>query len=461
MYLRIKQDIITKQYELSTSAGGVKNMSIQDLKNQVCQSIDDRKEDLLSLVQEIGAHAELGFKEIRTSSRVAAFLKELGLPVETGLAITGVKARLEGKSSGPTVAVLGELDGVISPDHPQVVKETRAAHACGHNLQIGTMLGAAIGLTCAGAGKELDGSVCFMGVPAEEFIEIEERMERRKKGEIHFLGGKQELVYQGAFDDIDMAMMAHAGTNMPHPTFLIGETGNGFIAKTIHYIGKATHAAAAPHEGINALNAAVLGINAMHAMRETFRDDDHVRVHFIITKGGDTVNSVPADVRLEAYVRGRSMDAINGTHTKFDRAFRSGGDAVGAKTEIVTIPGSLPLACSKNMNDIFATNAAKFVPQENIVVAPHFDGSTDMGDLCHIMPAIHPYFGGVTGALHSGDFRVVDYEAAVLLPAKVMATTVIDLLYNGAEKGRELLKAHRPLMTLEEYLRTLERYFNM
>ena len=113
------------------------------------------------------------------------------------------------------------------------------------------------------------------------------------------------------------------------------------------------------------------------------------------------------------------------------------------------------------MNDIFAKNAAKFVPQENIVVAPHFDGSTDMGDLCHIMPAIHPYFGGVIGALHSGDFRVVDYEAAVLLPAKVMATTVIDLLYNGAGKGRELLKTHRPLMTREEYLQTLERYFNI
>lgn len=436
-------------------------MNVQHLKDQVCQCIDEKKEDLLSLVREIGSHAELGFKEYRTSSVVAAFLKDLGLPVQTGLAVTGVKALLKGSRPGPTVAILGELDGVISPDHPEVVKGTNAAHACGHNLQIGTMLGAAMGLTWASAAKELDGSICFMGVPAEEFIEIQERMERRQKGEIHFLGGKQELVYQGAFDDIDMAMMVHAGTNMPHPSFMIGETGNGFIAKTIRYMGKATHAAAAPHEGINALNAAVLGINAVHSMRETFRDDDHVRVHFIITKGGDSVNTIPADVRLEAYVRGKTMDAINSTHEKFDRAFRSGGDAVGAKTEIVTIPGYLPLACSAAMNSLFEANAGRFLPQQNITTAPHFDASTDMGDICHIMPAIHPYFGGVAGALHSGDFRVVDYEAAVILPAKVMATTVIDLLCNGAEKGRELLKAHHLLMSREEYLQTLERYFNI
>jgi metal-dependent amidase/aminoacylase/carboxypeptidase family protein len=113
------------------------------------------------------------------------------------------------------------------------------------------------------------------------------------------------------------------------------------------------------------------------------------------------------------------------------------------------------------MNSLFESNAGSFLPHQNIATAPHFDASTDMGDICHIMPAIHPYFGGVAGALHSGDFRVVDYDAAVILPAKVMATTVIDLLCNGAEKGRELLKAHRPLMSREEYLQTLERYFNI
>lgn len=434
-------------------------MDSRSLKERVCGHIDDRKEELLSLVRDIGDHAELGFKEVRTSALVAEFLGGLGISVQTGLALTGVKARLEGRSAGPSVAILGELDGVISPDHPQAVKGTNAAHACGHNLQLGAMLGAALGLTCAGAEAEIDGAVCFMGVPAEEFIEIGERMERRAKGEIHFLGGKQELVYRGAFDDVDMAMMVHAGTNVPKPGFLLGKTGNGFIAKTIRYTGKATHAAAAPHEGINALNAAVLGINAVHSMRETFRDDDHVRVHFIITKGGDSVNTIPADVRLEAYVRAKSTAAIDATHAKFDRAFRSGGDAVGAKTDIVTIPGYLPLACSDGLNDVFAANAAALLSKDDVVVGPHFDASTDMGDICHIMPAIHPYFGGVTGALHSGDFRVVDYEAAVVLPAKAMAMAVIDLLAGGAERGRRVMSENPPLMSREEYIRSLERYF--
>jgi amidohydrolase len=429
------------------------------LKEEVCRRIDGRKDELLSLVRDIGEHAELGFKEVRTSALVAEFLGNLGLPVQTGLALTGVKARLVGSSEGPTVAVLGELDGVISPDHPQVVKGTNAAHACGHNLQLGAMLGAAAGL--AGVAGTLDGNVCFMGVPAEEFIEIGERMERRARGEIRFLGGKQELVAIGAFDDVDMAMMVHAGTNVPKPGFMLGKTGNGFVAKTIRYTGKATHAAAAPHEGINALNAAVIGINAVHSMRETFRDDDHVRVHFIITKGGDSVNTIPADVRLEAYVRAKSTAAIDATHAKFDRAFRSGGDAVGAKTEIVTIPGYLPLACSDRLNEVFAANAAALLSKDDVVIGPHFDASTDMGDICHIMPAIHPYFGGVTGALHSGDFRVVDFEAAVVLPAKVMAMAVIDLLAGGAEGGKDVMRRTPPLMSREEYIRNLDRYFAM
>jgi len=435
-------------------------LELNSIKRSICEAIDSDAERVISLAKDIEMEPELGFKEHKTSVKVANFMKGLNLNPMEGLAGTGVKAKLKEDSSGPNVAVLGELDGIICSDSPKANRETGASHTCGHHLQIGTLMAVASGFAKSDVARHLGGNVTFFAVPAEEFIEIGERSDMRARGEIGFLGGKQELIRIGAFDDVDMAMMVHAGTDMPEPSVGIGETGNGFVAKTIRYLGKATHAAAAPDEGINALNAAVLGINGAHAMRETFRDDDHVRLHFIITKGGDTVNSVPADVRMEAYVRGKTLKSIDDTHGKFDRALRAGGDAVGAQTEINTIPGYLPLACDSRLNDVFARNAGSVLPDSKILRVGHFNASTDMGDICHIMPAIHPYTGGVSGALHSKDFTVHDYQAAVIVPAKIMAMTIVDLLANGATEGRDLLDGYRPLMTKQEYLETLQGYFS-
>jgi len=240
----------------------------------------------------------------------------------------------------------------------------------------------------------------------------------------------------------------------------MGESSNSFIGKTIQYIGKEAHAAEAPDEGINALNAAMLGLMGVHALRETFRDDDIVRVHPIITKGGDLVNSVPADVRLETYVRAKTMNAIDTTHLKVDRALCAGGDAIGAQTIIKTLPGYLPLNCPASFNDLFLANAEQLISKENIKYSGHFGASTDMGDVSHLMPTIHPYIGGVEGALHTRDFKAVDYHAACVLPAKLMAMTVIDLLANNAQEARSILKSYHPLMTKAEYIKKLDSYFS-
>ncbi len=108
---------------------------------------------------------------------------------------------------------------------------------------------------------------------------------------------------QGFFDNVDMAMMIHMAALGPDKKVIVGGTSNGFIGKLIKYKGKESHAGAAPHIGINALNAALLGLMGIHLQRETFKDEDHIRVHPIITKGGDLVNVIPADVRMETYVR--------------------------------------------------------------------------------------------------------------------------------------------------------------
>lgn len=435
-------------------------LSRQELKKEVCAVIDSYAEKIEEIAARIADEPELGFKETKTAAKVAAFMQELGLNPQTGLAVNGVKARAKGANEGPTAAVLGELDAIGCPDSCKADPLTGAAHACGHNLQIAAMLGAACGIMKSSALQHFAGDVVFFGVPAEEYVELEYRKKLVQEGKLHFLSGKGQLIYEGAFDDIDMAMQMHADKNTPEPTVSVGDTSNGFVGKTVRYIGQVAHAADAPHEGINALNAAMLGLMGINALRETFREDDVVRVHPIITKGGDIVNSVPADVRMELYVRAKTMEAIDKTHSRVDAALKAGGDAIGAQTVIETLPGMMPLSCNKRMNQLFAANAQEAWPEITIRDAGHFSASTDMGDVSHLMPVIHPFIGGTTGLLHTADFKVVDFNAAVLLPAKAFAMTLIDLLYDDAAEAKAILADFKPVLTREAYIAKCDSYFS-
>lgn len=434
-------------------------MQGEALKQRAAAAIDEAATVLEEVAREIEREPELGFKEHKTAAKVARYLTGLGLAPETGLALTGVKARAKGGGPGPAVAILSELDAVGTPDSPKADPLTGAAHTCGHFLQMATMLAAATGIVKSGMLSALHGDVVFFAVPAEEYVEIEYRRRLMEEGKLHYLCGKDELIYEGHFDDIDMAMMMHAQGNMPQKAVAIGQSSNGFLVKLVRYVGKTAHAANAPHEGINALNAACLGIMGINALRETFQEKDVVRVHPIITKGGDLVNSVPADVRMELYVRAASMEAIEATHRRVEAALRAGGAAVGATTRVETIPGMLPLRCSQALNDLFTENVNALTPGTEIVDAGHFSASTDMGDLSHIMPAIHPFIGGADGSLHTKDFRLTDFSAAVLTPAKAFVGMIVDLLTEDAVRARKILAAHKPLLTKDEYVAKLDSYF--
>lgn len=435
-------------------------MDKMKLKERVCSTINANAAKIAAYAESVAKEPELGFKETGTAAKLAGVFAELGVEYETGLAITGVKARVHGGSKGPTIAILGELDAIGCADSPLANPLTGAAHACGHNIQQAVMIGAAYGLVNSGVLAELAGDVVFFGVPAEEYVELDYRKQLIKEGKLHFLHGKGELIYRGAFDDIDMAMQIHSDKNMPKPTVSIGQSSNGFVGKTVQYIGKTAHAADAPDQGINALNAAMIGLMGINALRETFREKDVIRVHPIITKGGDLVNSVPADVRVETYVRAKTMEAMEATSKKVDAALKAGGDAIGAKVVIDTLPGQLPLICNKDLNDLFVNNAKIANPAVEIKDAGHFSASTDMGDVSHLMPVIHPFIGGTTGLLHTKDFCVVDFEAAAILPAKAFAMMIIDLLADDGAQAKEILAAHKPVLTKEEYVKKLEGYFS-
>ena len=413
-------------------------MDREAMKRAVCEEIEKQKAEMIEIAQKILGQPEFGFKEFRTAALLREVFNGLGLPVREGLALTGVEGMMVCNQAGPAVCVMGELDSVMGKGASCSDPETGAAHLCGHHIQVASMLGVAMGLVGAGVLEYLSGKVKFLGVPAEEYIEIEYRLNLRKEKKITFLGGKQELIKQGYFDDVDMAMMVHSFPNAPGPGFYLNGTGNGFIAKFIQYLGKPAHAGAVPHEGINALNAACIGILAIHAQRETFQDKDSIRVHPIITKGGDIVNVVPSDVRLETYVRGRTLEAILDASRKVDRALRAGGEAVGAETSIVNIPGYLPILQEMRLTRIAQENGRTLLGEKGALDAGFMGGSFDIGDLSHLIPVLHPFVGGAQGSLHTLEFSIKDYEAAVVLPAKLMAMCVIDLLSEGAFEAKRV-----------------------
>ncbi len=426
--------------------------SKEELKTRVYSEIDSRAEEIIRVSQTILQNPEPGFREVKTANLVSSKLRELGVPFQEGIALTGLKGELKGGGDGPSVALIGELDSLIVRDHPHADSSTGAAHACGHHAQIGMLMGAAIGLMAQDVLPALSGRVVLIAVPAEEYIEIEYRDTLRQQGKLEFLGGKPEFIRLGALDDVDIAMMCHTTSNLEEKKICISNTNNGIVAKKIQFIGRGSHAGGAPHLGINALNAATLALMAIHANRETFKDEDTIRVHPIITKGGEAVSAVPADVRMETFVRGKTINAVMEANHKVDRALKAGAMAVGAKVKIQTLPGYLPLRQDRSLADVFRANAVSLVGEESVGYREHGTGSTDMGDVSHLMPVIHPYVGGATGLGHGSDYVVQDYNLAVITAAKALAATVVDLLADGATRGGRITSSHRPAMTKNEYL---------
>ncbi|MDO8475799.1 MAG: amidohydrolase [Candidatus Rokubacteria bacterium] len=423
-----------------------------DIKRAVCETIDRQSEKIVKVGETIRKNPELGFKEFKTARLVEETMREIGLEPKGGLALTGVRGVARGKTDGPTFALLGELDGLVVAGHPVADPQTGAAHACGHNAQIAGLLGAAMGLVGAKAFEHLAGRVVFFAVPAEEYGDVAWRVEQARAGKLEFLGGKPELLRLGHFDDVDMAMMIHTTPVKEVKKAGIAASNNGCIVKTVRYIGRASHAGGAPHLGINALYAAQIGLAAINAIRETFKDEDSIRVHPIITHGGSQVNVIPADVRIETYVRGKTVEAILDANVRVDRALKAGALALGAQVEIETLPGYLPLFNHAGMAQHFKANAAALLGADQVTETGHRSGSTDMGDISHVMPTLHPYMGGASGSGHGADFAIADPKLAYIEPAKQLALMAVDMLWDDAKAAKEIIREFKPRMTKEAYL---------
>jgi amidohydrolase len=308
------------------------------------------------------------------------------------------------------------------------------------------MLGAAIGLKAAGIEKELSGRIAFIAVPAEECIEIEKRLQMISEKKISSLGGKGELIRQGVFDDVKLSYMLHAGGSYGYGSH------NGFISKKVIFKGRSCHAAN-PAGGISALHAMTLAQTAIGLLRERWSAmDSTVRIHGIVTQGGDVVNIIPDQCKMEFLVRASNITTLKKLHTEFDRAMEGAAMAVGAGIEIVTIPGYMPQYDDHELEQLYCAAAAAIDPEiKNRGSNPSF-ASTDMGDLSTIMPTLHGYTAGAAGTGHGINYCFADKQRAYVTNAKIIASIAIDLLADNAANARKIAENREGKLSKDEYI---------
>ena len=434
-------------------------MDKKAVKEQVKAQVEAQRSAIIQIGEAIYKEPETGFREFKTAKKVSEALKKIGLKVDELQGIPGVVATLDTGKKGPHIAVLGEMDAVINTSHPDADQLTGAVHACGHHVQLAVMLGTAMSIYSDKVLEHLCGKITFMAVPAEEFIEVDFRNDLRKKGVVKYLGGKAECLYRGLFDNIDMCLMMHVSTKSTHKVYFPKGT-NGFITKKIQYIGRASHAGAAPEEGVNALYAANVGLTAINALRETFKEEDCIRFHPIITKGGDVVNVTPATVHIEAQLRGKSIEAVEKVNQKINRALIGGAIAMGAKVEVEDLPGYMPFLPDKALSDVCKKILKDLIGEKQYTDEPHGTYSLDIGDLSSLMPTLHPFIKGAKDVMHGSGYQITDQESAYILSVKMLALTVIELLWKKGEMAKKIVKSYKPIFkSKEEYFEFVDRQF--
>lgn len=415
----------------------------------ISAAVEKHKQLILDAERFIWNHAETGYKEKETSKYLEDAFKKLGYDLVLADGITGFYTVLDTGKPGPEILILGEMDSIICPDHPEANPETGAVHSCGHNAQCAALLGIAAALKEPGMLDNLCGKIKLCAVPAEELLEIEYRSNLKKEGKIKYFGGKSEFMHRGFFETSDLAFMVHTSS-----AFTVRLGSVGCLAKNIIYKGKASHAGGSPWNGVNALYAANCGLNAINAIRETFKEADIIRVHPIVTHGGDMVNAIPGNVTLESYVRGSSFDAIVNANKKVNQALCGAALSLGANIEIIDNPGYAPLVNDKNMIQV-AIDAAEIAMPEveftfNNVMG---SGSTDMGDLSTVMPVVHPYAGGSQGTSHGADYYITNPVSACVTNAKWQIAMLNLLLKDDAKRAKEIIADFKPLFaTQRDYL---------
>lgn len=378
-------------------------MTNREAHERLRQAIDDMSGELFAISKRMYDEPELGHAEVKSSRLLQDFLRAHGVAVEAPVAgmETAFRGTVAGKADTPVVALMAEFDAL-----PEV------GHGCGHNI-IGTAAcGAAAALaTMAG---DLPGAVQVLGSPAEE-------------GGVENAGGKVLMVRAGLFNKVDAAIMIH-----PSSHNMVETSSTAREALEISFHGKPAHAAGAPYEGINALEACILMFNGINSLRQHVKPD--VRIHGIITKGGVAPNIVPEFAQARVYVRAADRRYLAEVVERVKHCAEGAALATGAK---VTFRNFANTYENMRTNRVIAEAMAANFRELGYAVEDGQGGgagSTDMGNVSHVVPAVHAYIAicdrGIPG--HSREFAEVTVaesgRAGLLASAKILACTAYDLL---------------------------------
>lgn len=372
---------------------------MSSLKDVLSNAVERDRQLVIDLSDNLYAHPELGHQEFHAQKLLTETLKAAGFVIEApyGGLPTAFRATLATGRPGPTVALLAEYDAL--PD---------IGHGCGHNVIGAASVGAALAL--ASCRERLDGTIVVLGTPAEETD-----------------GGKVTLTEGGAFDTIDFALMVH-----PSDRHSLGRTTLALDALEFAFTGRPAHAAGAPHEGINALDACIQTFNGINALRQHLTDD--VRIHGIIAEGGVAPNIVPERAIARFYVRARDRGYLNTVVEKVKACARAGASAAGAKVEMRNFELSNDnIKLNHSFTDLYAQQLA-YLGVVDVEPVDHGSGSSDLGNVSQRIPAIHPYIAisdhPITGHTRElGEATTTPTgHAGLLIGAKALAMTVAELL---------------------------------
>lgn len=378
------------------------------MKQQIFDVIERHRQQFIDTAVFIGSHPELGHEEVKASARLTELLAQAGFQIQKpyGGLPTAFLAQYNSSRQGPVVAFLCEYDAL-----PEL------GHACGHHL-IGTMsAAAAIGLQSMI--DELGGTIRVYGTPAEETS-----------------GAKVTFAEAGLFDDVDFALMAH-------PFYTYEQSGDSLAmdALQFEFFGKAAHAAASPHEGINALDAILLLFQSINALRQQLQS--HARIHGIITDGGQAPNIIPDYTAAQFYIRSKNRPYTDELTLKVKQCAEAAALATGCQWKVVNYEYSYDeLITNEPLSQQFNSNLIQLGIEATEIQEGKDHGSLDLGNVSRRCPCIHPYVKVVDERflLHTPEFR----DAAMLprafdgmlLGAKALAGTAYDVIANP-----ELLKA--------------------
>jgi amidohydrolase len=371
-----------------------------DLKQKAWATIDAHRPELEALAQRILAHPELGYAEVQASGWLGKMLAANGFAVEwpfAGLG-TALRAKLEGRAR-PNVAFLAEYDAL-----PVV------GHGCGHNLIGPAAVGAALGAAAALEG--LKGTVSVIGTPAEEFL-----------GQVE---GKLKLLEAGAFQDVDVALMIH-----PQYANRVLSGDLGFVACELAFTGRPAHAAADPWNGANALDGLLLTYNNINALRQHLQPE--IRVHGIITDGGQAPNIIPERASASLMVRADTPKKLESAFARIEDCAQAGALASGTEVAISRTTTVYNSRINPTLNRLAVENFRQL--GETVDKEPYFmSGSSDFGNVSQVVPAamflVQTHPAGIPW--HSTEVARLSGEDEALhgmrIGAKVLAGVAIDLL---------------------------------